>query len=389
MEQKSDKPRVLMMASVASMIDLFNSENIRILIDLGCRIDVAANFQEGSITSKERVADYYKELISQGIEVIDIPIPRSIARLKQIFKSYKVVKKLADTRRYKFVHCHSPIGGVITRLAFIKARKAGTKVIYTGHGLHFFKGASLKNWLLFYPIERICAFLTDVIIAINQEDYMREKTWGCCEVRYVPGIGVDTKAFQKGISNRCERRKEFGLLDDDFVFMSTGQISIRKNHEVVIRALAQVNNEKVKYLIVGFGELEKKLKQLTDDLGLTERVIFAGYRGDVRDLLHIVDAFIFPSLQEGLPVALMEAMSVGLPVVCSKIRGNVDLIKDGEGGYLYDSKDINGFAEGITKISEGNCIGMGLINRETMKKFDKAEVNSCMIDIYKKQLDSE
>lgn len=378
--------RVLMLASVASMIDLFNMENIRILQSLGCIVDVSANFQNGSITSQERVDEFKKELEANGIEVIDTPIPRSIFSLMKTFNSYRMVKKLVEERHYRIVHCHSPIGGVVARLACRKARKNGTKVVYTGHGLHFFKGAPLKNWLLFYPIERLCAKITDVLIAINKEDYQREKSWKECEVEYVPGIGVDTKAFQKDILNKSERRKEFGFKDDDFVFMSTGQISVRKNHEVVIRALAQVNNEKVKYLIVGFGELEVKLKQLTQELGLEKRVVYAGYRGDVKDLLHIVDAFVFPSLQEGLPVALMEAMAVGLPVVCSRIRGNVDLVVDGEGGFLYECKDVDGFAEGITKIVNGDNYKMGLINKEVMKRFDKEEVNSCMTQLYKKQL---
>lgn len=380
-------PRCLVLASVASMIDLFNSENIRILQSLGCIVDVAANFQKGSITSQERVKQYRSELNSQNIEVIDIPIPRSIFRVSQIIKSYRIIRKLSQERHYNIVHCHSPIGGVVARFAFIKSRLHGTKVIYTGHGLHFFKGAPLKNWLLFYPIERLCAKLTDVLIAINQEDYQREKSWNCCNVEYVPGIGVDTKAFQENIDDKMELRRSLGFMDDDFVFMSTGQISVRKNHEVVIRALAKVTDKHVKYLIVGFGELEGKLHSLVDQLGLSDRVVFAGYRGDVKRLLQAVDGFAFPSLQEGLPVALMEAMAAGLPVVCSRIRGNVDLIEDGQGGFLCECHDVIGFAEGINKIAtDKHNLKMGVINKETMRKFDKSIVNEHMISIYKSVL---
>lgn len=378
---------MLMLASVASMIDLFNIENIKILQDLGCKVDVSANFQNGSITSQERVNEFKKELENKGIEVIDTPIPRSVFSIKSTIDSYRKVKKLVEERHYRIVHCHSPIGGVVARLACRNARKNGTKVIYTGHGLHFFKGAPLKNWLIFYPIERLCAKLTDVLIAINQEDYQREKSWNCCQVEYVPGIGVNTAAFQEPFADRDKMRAEFGFTQEDFVFMSTGQISVRKNHEVVIRALAKVKNEHVKYLIVGFGELQEKLHALVEDLGLKERVVFAGYRGDVRNLLHVVDAFVFPSLQEGLPVALMEAMAVGLPVVCSRIRGNVDLIKDGEGGFIYDCRDVVGFAEGMQKISQGDSVlKMGEINKETMKKFDTSVVNTKMNSLYKELL---
>jgi len=389
-EISNNHPYVLMLASVASMIDLFNMDNIKVLKELGCKVDVAANFQKGSITSQQRVDGFRKELKHQGIDVIDVPIPRNILSVGKIIKSYHMVKQRVGERHYRIVHCHSPIGGVIARLACRNERKNGTKVIYTGHGLHFFKGAPLKNWILFYPIERLCAKLTDVIIAINQEDYKRELSWNACEVEYVPGVGVDTTAFANVSVDKKGLRKSLGLREDDFVFMSTGQISERKNHEVIIRALAEIKDEKVKYLIVGFGELEERLKILVKKLGIENRVIFAGYRDDVKELLHVVDAFAFPSLQEGLPVALMEAMSVGLPVVCSKIRGNVDLIDNGYGGYIYDCHDYKGFAEGMSIIAfnRGN-VSMGTINKDKMKKFDKKVVNEIMGRIYKTQLDGQ
>lgn len=385
--QANEQLRVLMLASVASMIDLFNTENIAILKRLGCKVDVAANFREGSITSQQRVNEYKEELGEQQIEVIEIPVPRSIFQVSNIIKSYRIVKKLAQTRHYRIVHCHSPIGGVIARLAFKSVRKKGTRVIYTGHGLHFFKGAPLKNWIMFYPIERYCAKLTDVLIAINQEDLKREKNWNCCQVEYVPGIGVDTKAYLQTSVDRKKIRADLGFDVNDFVFMSTGQVSVRKNHEVIIRALSKIPDKRIKYLIVGFGELEDKLKELTRSLGIQDRVVFAGYRGDVMQLLHIVDAFAFPSLQEGLPVALMEAMAAGLPIVCSNIRGNVDLITNGEGGYIYECHDVDGFAEGMTKIADGETsMRMKEINLEQIKSFDKEIVNSKMERIYKAQL---
>ena len=374
--------RTLVLASVASMIDLFNRDNIQILEKLGVKIDVAANFQNGSITSQERVDEYKHELLDRNIDVIDYPCPRSIFRIGDIIRSYKTIKEIVEERNYRVVHCHSPIGGVIARLACRKARDKGTKVIYTAHGFHFFKGSSILSWLIFYPIEKMCSRLTDVLITINKEDYNRAKSWNTCKVVFVAGIGVHTGEFQNTIVDRQKYREEFGFDDDDFVFMSTGQISVRKNHEVIIRALAQLTNSKVKYFIVGSGELENELKDLAQKLGVKNRVVFAGYRGDVRKLLHIVDAFAFPSLQEGLPVALMEAMSVGLPIVCSKIRGNVDLIENGKGGFLFDSYDVNGFARGMQKIVNGEGTEMGKINNETMKRFDIDAVNGQMQELY-------
>lgn len=376
-----------MLASVASMIDLFNMDNIRILKNLGCKVDVIANFQNGSITSQQRVNAFRKELDGQNIDVVDIPIPRSVFHIKSIIKSYEMVKKLVGERHYKIVHCHSPIGGVIARLACRKARKKGTKVIYTGHGLHFYNGAPFINWFIFYPIERLCSKITDVLITINQEDYERVSSWNTCKVEYIPGIGVDTAAFKNVTINRQDIRRELGLSDDDFVFMSTGQISVRKNHETIIRAIAKIGDKKVKYLIVGFGELEKKLRYLAVQLNIHDQIVFAGYRDDVKKLLHAVDAFAFPSLQEGLPVALMEAMAVGLPIICSNIRGNVDLVEHGKGGFLYDAKDVDGFAKGMTRIVDTDVANtMSHVNQENMKKFDRKIIMQCMNKIYCQQL---
>lgn len=374
--------RALVLASVASMIDLFNKDNLLVLEELGVKIDVCSNFQNGSITSQERVNEYRHELTERGIEVIDLPCPRSIGKIGDIVRSYKLVKKLTEERHYRIVHCHSPIGGVIARLACRKVRKEGTKVVYTAHGFHFFKGSSLASWLIFYPIERLCTWLTDVLIVINQEDYKRAKAWNTCRVELVNGIGVHTQEFLDEKVDRKAYRKELGFGDDDFVFMSTGQVSVRKNHEVIIRAMAEIKNPKVKYLLVGFGELEERHKALVNELGIEDRVVFAGYRGDVKRLLHAVDGFAFPSLQEGLPVALMEAMAVGLPIVCSRIRGNVDLIENGKGGYLYDCHDVKGFAEGMEKIVSGEGSEMGKINIETMKNFDIEAVNNQMRELY-------
>lgn len=373
-----------MMASVASMIDLFNMDNIKILKDLGYEVHVACNFEYGSITSQERVDEFRKELEDDGIKTFHIPIPRSISAVKNIIRSYKLMKKLCQENKYQIVHCHSPIGGVIARLACRKSRKNGTKVIYTAHGFHFFKGAPIRNWMIFYPIEKICAKYTDCLITINKEDYELAKKFNNTNVEYVPGIGIHTEEIKNIKVDRKSKRAEFGFKDDDFVLASVGQVSKRKNQEVIIKALATVSNKHVKYLICGFGELEEYLKNLTLQLNLEDRVLFAGYRSDVKELLYASDCFVFPSLHEGLPVSLMEAMCVGLPIICSNIRGNTDLIEDGKGGYLVEPHDVDGFAESIDKvINEVKlCKEFGEYNVQEVVKYDKENVEKQMANIY-------
>lgn len=377
--------RALELASVASMIDLFNMDNIEILQMLGYKVDVACNFEDGSITSNKRVKEFKEELIGDGVKTYHIPIPRSIGKLSEIISSYKRVKKICEENNYKIVHCHSPIGGVVARLACRKTRKKGTKVIYTAHGFHFFKGSPLKNWIIFYPVERFCSRFTDCIITINQEDYKIANTkLRAKEVVYVPGIGIHVDEIQNLSVDKDKLRNELGLNPKDFVIMSIGQISVRKNHKVVIEALTKIPEKKIKYVIVGFGELENELKDLVKKNNLEGRVIFTGYRKDAKELLYCADLFAFPSLQEGLPASLMEAMAVGIPIVASKIRGNTDLINDGENGYLYDYYDVKGFANGINDIynSEELQTMMKEKNRQVIRNFDYLKVQEQMEKLF-------
>lgn len=378
------RKKALMTASVASMIDLFNMNNIQILQQMGYEVHVAANFKEGNITSDERVREFKKELEQKNVKVSHVPIPRSIFRIKDILISYFQLKKLCKQERYKLVHTQSPIGGVVARLAAASCRKTGTRIIYTAHGFHFFRGAHLKNWLMFYPIEKLLSLCTDILITINKEDYLRAKTFSAGRVCYVRGIGIDTKKLSANAKGGELIRKEFGFSKKDFVIISVGQLSKRKNQEVIIRAMAQIDDTSVKYLLVGLGEKEKEYRELVDRLNLQDRVILAGYREDIPDLLHMADAFVFPSLQEGLPVALMEAMAAGLPVVCGKIRGNVDLVTDRVEGILAEPTDSQAFAQAIVELKKkpDKTALYGENAKKKIRRFSVEVVNEKMREIY-------
>ena len=377
--------KVLMLASVASMIDKFNMDNIKILRDLGYDVDVAANFDFGSVTSQERVDEFRQELIDSGITVHNIRISRKVFNIKGIINSYRKVKRLSETGNYKIVHCHSPIGGVVARLAFRKARKKETKVIYTAHGFHFFKGAPLLNWLIYFPLEWLCSFFTDVLITINKEDYeFAKKHMRAKQVEYVPGIGIDINKFESIKCDKREKLDEIKLPKDAIILLSVGELSKRKNQEIIIRALQHLNNKNIYYVLVGFGAKEEYLKQLAINLNVADNVRFLGYRSDISELCNIADVFCFPSLQEGLPVALMEAMAAGLPCVVSNIRGNSDLISDNQGGFLVAPDDADGFADKINVVINDSALKtkMGNVNKEKISDFSTEKVEKLMRDIY-------
>ena len=150
------------------------------------------------------------------------------------------------------------MGGVVARLAAKKARKAGTRVIYTAHGFHFYKGAPLKNWLLFYPVEKHLAKYTDTLITINDEDFERAKKKfekRCHDIEYVPGVGVDEKKFNKKLTKKqyAALRKSLKLKDDDFVMISVGRLDTNKNQGLLIRVTSKLVKEDKRYhlLLVG------------------------------------------------------------------------------------------------------------------------------------------
>lgn len=316
----------------------------------------------------------------------DIPFERNPFKVGNI-TAYKKLKKIIDTGHYDIIHCHTPVGAALARLAAREVRRKGTKVIYTAHGFHFYKGAPLINWLIFYPTERWLAHDTDVLITINREDYQRAQNFKARKVVYVPGVGIDLKKFHVDITDKSAKRKELGLATDDFILLSVGELILRKNHQVVLKALGclqkQGNLGNIQYVICGQGTKMDELKELAKSLGIAEHVHFLGYRHDIPDICNASDVFMFMSLQEGLPVALMEAMACGLPAICTSIRGNTDLIENGITGFLADNTP-EATAEAIKKIKSDSTLRDNLAAHalERVKRFDLTQILPAMQKIY-------
>ena len=302
-------------------------------------------------------------------------------------KAYKELKHIIDEGEYDIIHCHTPVGAMLTRLAAKQARKKGTKVFYTAHGFHFYKGAPAINWILYYPVEKWLSRYTDVLITINKEDYERAKTFKAGKVCYVPGVGIDLKKFNAGYVDKEQKRKEIGVSADDFVLLSVGELIPRKNHEVVIRALSVLKQldklNHIEYVICGQGSYEADLRKLAEGLEVADHVHFLGYRNDISEICNCADLFVFMSHQEGLPVALMEAMACGLPAVCSNIRGNTDLIEDGVTGLLANNTPEE-VAQSISKMKSDTALRNRVASAalQKIKQFDLSSVEDEMSKIY-------
>jgi len=362
--------KILIVSTVSRQFYLFEQGNIEVLKSLGYEVHAAANYSDAN-----------ERLDALGIVRHHIDIERSPFSLYNL-KAYKQLKKLMRAGEFDAVHCHSPLGGVLGRLA---ARSMGiSKVIYTAHGFHFFKGAPLINWLLYYPIEKFLSRYTDALITINKEDYDRAQKFNAKEVVYVPGIGFDIDRFTSVSIERNKIRGELDMPNNTIVILTVGEMIKRKNYATALKAFARAKVPNAIYVICGRGELENKLTKLASSLGIEDKVIFLGYRGDIPAICAVSDLFLFPSYQEGLPVSVMEAMAAGMPVLCSNIRGNVELIKEGKGGYLFSPDDVDGFANAIRHLcrTKDQRDQLGHFNANKILEFSKVHVMKAMRVLY-------
>lgn len=379
--------KALMLASTASMIDQFNMDNIA-LLQRDYEVHVACNFLEGNTCSAEQIELLQQRLRELGVPYYQVDITRNVLNIPQVLRAYRQTKALFDQHGFSMVHCHSPIGGAVCRLAAMPFRKKGLRVLYTAHGFHFFRGAPLLNWLIYYPIEWCLAHVTDILLTINEEDYARAKKHiHAKRIEYIPGIGIDTSKFGQGCPNRGEKRRELALGEEDFVILTVAEMNKNKNHTLILKALGLLKDrpgfERVQYLICGQGDLQEALQAEAEALGIAGHIHFLGFRRDVQEIYGCSDLYAFMSFREGLSVALMEAMSCGLPPVCSPIRGNTDLVEQGTEGLLAEF-DPRAVADAIWELYQNpqRRARLGAAAAEKIGQFDQKSVHRRMEEIY-------
>ena len=361
--------KILYITTVGGTMSFFE-DMIKQLTDEGYVVDIATN------EFNRPVPDFYR---TNGYKIFSLSCSRFPLNKGNI-KAVKEIREIVSNGNYDIVHCHTPIAGAVTRLACRKFRKNGLKVFYTAHGFHFYKGAPFKNWLIYYPIEKLCSRFTDVLITINHEDYeLAKKKMKAKRIEYVPGVGIDVEKFSNAVVDRAAKRSELGIPEDAFLLISVGELNENKNHQVVIRALAQLNNPNIHYMIAGKGPLDEQLKLLSQKLGVENQVHLLGYRNDVAELYKTADVNVFPSIREGLPVALMEAMACGVPCVASRIRGNADLLPN---ELLFDPKPINDVVKAIKEVFSDDLEDIINKNKEKIAEFDISIVNAIMRNVY-------
>lgn len=327
--------KVLLTATVQSHIAQFHRPLIKILKEEGYEIHVAARNNLGEKNGLR---------IENVDRIYDISFNRSPVNPENL-KAYRQIRKIINEGDYDLISCNTPVGGIVTRLAARRARKKETRVIYTAHGFHFYKGAPLKNWLLFYPLEKEMSRLVDTLITVAKEDYCLAKNNFHCEVRHIHGAGADVKKYRSLTAGEIGKfRMEQGY-EGRFVILCTGELNENKNQKTVIRAVSVLREHypEILLLLAGNGPSEQDLKEQIRELKLQDNVCMIGYRTDLEWYTNACDLVVSASFREGMPLNIMEAMICGKPVIVSDNRGHRELVQDGINGYIVrpdDAKEI-------------------------------------------------
>jgi glycosyltransferase EpsD len=370
--------KVLFVANIAKHIIRFHLPYLKWFQENGYETHVAANGSES---------------IPYCDVQHNIPIQRSPFSFKNIENHFEL-KKIIDTNNFQIVHGHTPMGGVLARTASINARKNGTKVLYTAHGFHFYKGSSLLNWILYYPIEKYLSKYSDCIITINKEDFeLLDKSGFKSKSNYlINGIGIDTNRFENiDLERKMEIRIKNNFSENDFILLYVAELIPRKNHEFIINSalnlVAKLPN--IKILFAGRGILAETLKKLIDKNKLTDNIIFLGFRNDIDELIVMSDVGISASKQEGLGLNLAEEMICGLPVVATVDRGHKEMVIQGHNGFLFKQNNTQEFVKYILYLYENpnKRIEMGLNSCKSIQKFKLENSLEAMSKIYRSFLE--
>ena len=265
--------------------------------------------------------------------------PFSIKNLKAVCKLTKNLKE----NNYELIHTHTPVGSVITRLAR-KFSKTKTKLIYTCHGFHFYKGCPYYYWLLFYPIEKYLMKYTDVLLVMNKEDYdFAKKHFKNTTIKFVNGVGFNKERIEHQTDEKELKAtyKKYGLNKNDFIVSYVAEYSKRKRQLKLIKELAKtdIRNEKIKILLIGDDILKGKVQKEIKKKKLEKNIKTIGFTAEVNKFLDISNIVISTSRQEGLPLNLLEAIYKKKFIIATDCRGNRDLIYNGKNGFTIKKVD--------------------------------------------------
>lgn len=336
--------RVLITATVQSHIAQFHKPLAEMLHAHGFEVHVAG---------KDNLALKNGLSINWADKVFDVPFARSPKSVDNI-RAYRQLKKIIDSGNYSHIHCNTPMGGIVTRLAARNARSCGCEIIYTAHGFHFHKQSSKSAWCIYYPIEQAFARLTNKLITINHEDYILASKHFGCATYYTHGVGVDAQRYVPVLSEdeRLALCRELNIEPNKKVILSVGELLPNKNQKMIIKAMRIIreNIPDVFLILAGNGPLKEQLEQHISHFRLEDSIRMIGYSTELEKYQKVASLLAACSYREGLPLNLVEAMLAKNPVVASHNRGHDELVNDGVTGYLVEPDNYECMANHIIDL---------------------------------------
>jgi glycosyltransferase involved in cell wall biosynthesis len=365
--------RVIYFSTVSSFFKSFMTDLIFKSTSIFCEVFIASNFNFNREQS---------DLIEFG-SLINISFSRNPFSIDNRI-AFKEISKLFNSSKQFLIHTQTPVASAIVRIA----NNGKNPLLYSAHGFHFHSKSNLLSWILYFPIEFLLSFKTDILVTTNREDFkLAKRFFHPKRLELIFGVGVDFDRFVNPKKSK-QYLQQLGISESSKVLVSVGELNKNKNHSVVIQLLAERPElAKVHYVICGEGNYRNDLVQQIYKLGLSNRVHLLGHRKDIPMILATADLFVFPSKREGFGMALLEAILSDLDFVAFRIRGIVDLVPE----KIHSSHLV----EAYNKRLMGDMIVDKITHPQPfshkehlqwLKQFSMEEVNQKYLNLYESLL---
>jgi glycosyltransferase involved in cell wall biosynthesis len=330
-------------------------------------------------------------------QVFDISWSRNPLDPRNFYQAIPQFQKQVRTGCYDLVHVHTPIAAFVSRLSLrTMTMQNKPKIIYTAHGFHFYHGAPWLNNLIFLFLEKLAGNWTDYLVTINEEDYnaaKRFKIVSADSLQLMPGIGVDMDYYSRANVDPIAAlriRKELGLSDSDKLFLMVALFIPGKRHVDALEAFSKIRIPDVHLALAGTGSLMGQIQQIVVDMDIENKVHFLGMRQDIPELMYASNAVILPSVREGLPRCVLEALSLQTPVIGTDIRGTRDLLRN-SAGLMVRVGDTDALANAMEWIinNPNEAEEMGWRGRAEIEPYRLRRVLRLHEELYARLLASE
>lgn len=328
-------------------------------------------------------------------KIIPIPFEKNMFSIKNIAISFQIAS-IIKKENYDIVNLHTTLAAFFTRLGIMISFKKPKLVINTVHGYLFDSKSSFFKRAIMLLAEKFTKCITNTVIVMNQEDYhiaTKHKLYKD-NLYLIKGMGINPSNFPPVSSqDKISLRKKYNFNDDDFLLVYAAEFSKRKNQKFLLYSLKELIKEgfsNIKLVLLGDGALLDESKAIARELNILDNVIFAGYTKDTCTYYQLSDICVSSSRSEGLPFNIIEAMSVGLPIIASNVKGHSDLIVQNENGFLFEYDDFNEFSNYIKILHEDNSekIKMGLKSQELSKQYSIDAVLQNTVNIIYKECEN-